>query len=75
MNEYYDRHGNIPVVRDISSGTGIPNTSAQRYLAAMKDADELDYNGRRSIGTSRMKVVISKNSAFDEVAIPVCHLK
>lgn len=55
INEYYDRYGRNPAVQDISAGTGIPNTSVHRYLVAMKDSGELSYNGRRSIGTSRMK--------------------
>ena len=55
INEYYDRYGRIPAVHDISVGTGIPNTSVHRYLVAMKESGELDYNGRRSIGTSRMR--------------------
>ena len=55
INEYYDRYGRTPAVRDICAGTGIPVTSVQRYLVAMKESGELDYSGRRSIGTSRMK--------------------
>ena len=42
-------------MRDISAGTGIPVTSVQRYLVALKESGALDYNGRRSIGTLRMK--------------------
>ena len=49
INEYYEQHTRTPAVRDISAGTGIPVTSVQRYLVALKGSGALDYNGRRSI--------------------------
>lgn len=55
IKKYYDRHGQNPAVHDISVGTGIPNTSVHRYLVSMKESGELDYSGRKSIGTIRMK--------------------
>jgi len=55
VNTYYDGHGRAPAVKDISTGTGIANATVHRYLVSMKESGELDYNGRRSIGTSRMK--------------------
>ena len=55
INEYYEQHNRTPAVRDISAGTGIPVTSVQRYLVALKESGTLDYNGRRSISTARMK--------------------
>jgi len=55
INEYYNRNSRKPAVRDICAGTGIPATSVQRYLVALKESGELDYSGRRSIGTDRMK--------------------
>lgn len=55
INEFYDRSGSIPTVRDICAGTGIASTTVHRYLGAMRESGELDYNGRKSIGTSRMK--------------------
>lgn len=55
INDYYDRHGRTPAVHDISEGTGVANTTVHRYLLSMRESGELDYNGRRSIGTSRMK--------------------
>lgn len=55
INAYYDQNRRKPTVRDICAGTSIPVTSVQRYLVALKESGELDYSGRRSIGTSRMK--------------------
>lgn len=53
VNEYYNRHSRTPAVHEISEGTGIANTTVHRYLLSMKESGELDYNGRRSIGTLR----------------------
>ena len=55
INEFYDRHRTSPRVRDICAGTGIPITTVHRYLGVMRENGELDYNGRKSIGTTRMK--------------------
>ena len=55
INEFYDRHRTSPTVRDICAGTGIPITTVHRYLGVMRENGELDYNGRKSIGTTRMK--------------------
>ena len=55
INEYYEQHNRTPAVRDISASTGIPVTSVQRYLVALKESGALDYNCRRSIGTTRIK--------------------
>ena len=53
INEYYDGCGRVPSVRDITAGTGIATTTVHRYLCAMNESGELDYNGRRNIGTAR----------------------
>ena len=55
INEFYDRHRTSPTVRDICAGTGIPITTVHRYLSVMRENGELDYNGRKSISTMRMK--------------------
>ena len=43
-------------MRDIAAGTGIAVTSVHRYLSAMKENGELEYNGRRSVSTRRMEM-------------------
>ena len=43
-------------MRDIAAGTGIAVTSVHRYLSAMKEDGELEYNGRRSVSTRRMEM-------------------
>ena len=54
VNKYYDYFNCTPSVRDIAAGTGIPSATVQRYLVALKDAEVLEYNGRRSVRTERM---------------------
>jgi repressor LexA len=54
IDEYYSDYGQIPTVRAISEGTGIAVATVHRYLLALKDLGELDYNGRRSITTERI---------------------
>lgn len=53
INEYYDENGRVPSVRDITAGTGIATTNVHRYLCAMKESGQLNYNGRRNIETAR----------------------
>ncbi len=56
INEHYGSYGETPTVRDIAAGTGIAVTSVHRYLSAMKEDGELEYNGRRSVNTRRMEM-------------------
>ena len=56
INEYYGSYGETPTVRDIAAGTGIAVTSVHRYISAMKEDGELEYNGRRSVSTRRMEM-------------------
>ena len=54
INEYFNLNKTVPSVREISEATGIAVTTVHRYLCAMKENGELEYNGRRNIGTRRM---------------------
>ena len=54
INEYYSDYGQTPTVRAISEGTGIAVATVHRYLLALKESGELDYNGRNSITTARI---------------------
>ncbi len=54
INEYYSDYGHTPTVRAISEGTGIAVATVHRYLLALKESGELDYNGRNSITTERI---------------------
>ena len=55
IHEHYGRYGKTPVVLEIASGTGISSATVHRYLVAMRESGELDYSGKRSIGTPKMR--------------------
>lgn len=56
VDRYYSDHGEIPSVRDIAENTGIAITTVHRYLTALKESGQLEYNGRRSIITKRINM-------------------
>ena len=57
--EYIDKHfcenDEIPSVRDIVEGTGIPLSTVHRYLISMREDGALDYSGRRTARTKMME--------------------
>lgn len=59
INDYIGRHSTSPSVREISSGTGIPHATVQRYLVAMDEAGEIEYDGKRigTVATQKMTPV------------------
>ena len=59
IDSYYNSRGEIPTVRDISRGTGIPVATAHRCLLALSDRGELAYDGRKSVSTKRMRMECS----------------
>ena len=52
IDEYFIKYHQSPTVREIEAGTKISKTSVQRYLTDMKEHGEIEYSGRRSIGTN-----------------------
>ncbi len=68
INSFYFKNGMAPTIREIEAGTGIPRPTVARYLSAMKDAGEIEYNGgRRRIETERTQ----KISSSDYVSVAV----
>lgn len=65
INDYARERGGSPSIREIAAGTGISRAMVQRYMAAMRQAGELDYT-RRDVATDFVKkwekdfVVIAK---------------
>ena len=51
INSYIGKHSASPSVREISSGTGIHPATVHRYLVAMDEAGEIEYDGK-SIDTA-----------------------
>ena len=54
INDYIGQYSASPSVREISGGTGIPHATVQRYLVAMDESGEIEYDGR-SISTPAMQ--------------------
>ncbi len=55
IDNYHDRTGGSPSIRDISEGTGIPTTTIHRFIKEMRENGTLDYSGHRSIITKNAK--------------------
>ena len=57
-----------PTIREIEEGTSIPRPTVHRYLAAMKESGEIEYNGgRRRIETQRTQKIAE--GGYVEVAV------
>ncbi len=68
INSYYFEHGMAPTIREIEAGTGIPRPTVARYLTAMKESGEIEYNGgRRRIETERTQKIA--DSGYVSVAV------
>ena len=67
IDEYFMESRKSPTVRDIAAGTGISKTSVQRYLTDMKEHGEIEYNGRRSIGTNLSRNSLKRRLQFDTI--------
>ena len=65
IDEYFMENRKSPTVRDIAAGTGISKTSVQRYLTDMKEHGEIEYNGRRSIGTNLSRTIAPTVTSAD----------
>lgn len=58
IDSFYFERGMAPTIREIEAGTGVPRPTVQRYLAAMRDSGEIEYNGgRRRIETERTQKI------------------
>ena len=55
LDQYFIENRRSPSVREVAAATEISKTSVQRCLTFMKEHGEIDYNGRRSIGTNLSK--------------------
>ncbi len=55
IDNYHDRTGGSPSIRDISEGTGIPTTTIHRFIKEMRESGTLEYSGHRSIITKSAK--------------------
>ncbi len=61
ISVYYRANDYPPSVRDIAAGTGIPLSTVHRYLTAMQENGEIEYEGRRSAYTSDLRNTCKNN--------------
>lgn len=59
INNYIGQHSTSPSVREISSKTGIPRATVQRYLIAMDEVGDIEYDGKNisTMATRKMMPV------------------
>jgi len=62
VEDYCRRNGSSPTIRDITEGTGIPNTTVHRFIKEMKENGTLEYGGHRSIITKKSKELSMKQA-------------
>ena len=58
---YFKENDDYPTVRDIAAGTGIPFATVHRYLTAMQESGEVEYDGRRSASTTDIRNTSNNN--------------
>ncbi len=78
LDQYFIENRRSPSVREVAAATDISKTSVQRCLTAMREHREIDYNGRRSIGTNLSKnmhriipATVCGNSSLEQDIIPL----
>ena len=55
VNEYFEDYGRSPSTREIEQGIGASRPTIQRYLKALQEQGEIEYDGHRGIVTQYMR--------------------
>ena len=72
VESHYEKEGRSPTVREIESGTGITRPTVQRYLTAMRESGEIEYNGIRGVRTITMSKTARETAAVALVGQVAC---
>ena len=70
VNDYFEKFGRSPSTREIESGTQISRPTVQRYLKALQERGEIEYDGHRSIVTQYMREMVETNRVDMGNSIP-----
>jgi repressor LexA len=70
VNDYFEKYGRSPSTREIESGTQISRPTVQRYLKALHERGEIEYDGHRSIVTQYMREMVETNRVDMGNSIP-----
>ena len=66
IDEYREKHGAAPTLREIESGIGLSKTTVSRYLSYMRENGMLDYDSHRNIRTREFQ-----RTREESVMVPV----
>ncbi len=66
IDDYREKNGVTPTVREIENGIGLSKTTVSRYLAFMRENGMIDYEGHRNIRTKESSKIKSET-----VKVPV----
>lgn len=66
INEYKDKNGSTPTIREIEAGIGLSKSTVSRYLSYMRDNGQISYAGHRNITTKE-----SMKTQTESVKVPV----
>lgn len=70
VNDYFEESGRSPSTREIEQGTRISRPTVQRYLKALQERGEIDYDGHRGIITQYMREMMDTNRVEAGNSIP-----
>ncbi len=70
VNDYFEKFGRSPSTREIESGTQISRPTVQRYLKALQERGEIEYDGHRGIVTQYMREMVDTNRVGMGNSIP-----
>ena len=72
VERHYEKEGRSPTVREIEAGTGITRPTVQRYLTAMRESGEIEYNGIRGVRTMVMNKTDRETAAVAMIGAVAC---
>jgi len=72
VERHYEKDGRSPTVREIEVGTGITRPTVQRYLTAMRESGEIEYNGVRGVKTQLMSKTTYETASVAMVGDIAC---
>ena len=55
INDFSDANGYATTMDEIADGTGYPKTTVHRYVSQMRENGTLEYNGHRSLTSTKTK--------------------
>ena len=68
ISDFIDENGYSPSLAEIVHGTGMPQTTAYRYVNTLIERGELDFSGRRSVKVSEISAPIVRTPVLGRVA-------